>query len=339
MMVLHVSGGKYSLDVGLAAVAGGKISVLVRIENGAKDLCVRFVADGHKNAFHQQFGFLRGLQIAKQHGLDGILAHVGDGLDNRWRHEAKLRVRAGAVEHNLGGSKFPPPMDQVNPAGKARQKECFLHGGVASAHDHDFLAAKEKSIASGAGGDAMANELALRFETEHARGSSGSDDHRFATKDLSAHGNLKRAVREVDPCNRARAKLGAKPLRLPAHMFDQLRAEDAVGKTREILDHSRQRELAARFITIDDQRLEIGARGINCSRKAGAPAPDDDHVMHRMPPRMDRAPEEFLAIAGSARKRCSVTSRPWRANARAASLANPCIRIGPRRIVKISPLL
>src|SRR5207302_7114682 len=284
MMVLHVTGGKDSLDIGLAAVAGGNISVLVHIQNGAKDFCIGLVADGHKNALHQQFGFLRGLRMAEHHGFDGILAHVRNVLYDCWCYELNLLVRAGAVEHNLGGSEFPPPMDQVNTAREARQKERFFHGRIASPHDRDLLVAKEKSIASGAGGNTMANELALRLEAQHARRGAGSDDHRFGAKDFFRHGNLKRPVGEVDARNSASAELRTKALRLLAHMFDKLRAEDAVGKTWKILDHGRQGELAARFITIDYQRFEIGAGCIDRSRQSGAPAPNDDHVMHRTPP-------------------------------------------------------
>src|ERR1700722_3677406 len=104
-MVLNITGGENSLDIGLAAVEGGKISVLVHIENGTKNFRVRFVADGHKNAFHGQFGDLSGLGMAEPHEFDRVFAHVGDVLDGRWRDEVNLLVGAGAVEHDLGGSK------------------------------------------------------------------------------------------------------------------------------------------------------------------------------------------------------------------------------------------
>jgi hypothetical protein len=91
---------------------------------------------------------------------------------------------------------------------------------------------------------------------------------------------MKRALAEIDVRNGSGQKLRAKMLRLLAHALDQFRAQDTLGEAGEILDHGRQRELAAGFVSIDNQRLEISARGINGSRQPGAPAPDDDHVMH-----------------------------------------------------------
>ncbi len=41
-----------------------------------------------------------------------------------------------------------------------------------------------------------------------------------------------------------------------------------------------QSQLAAGFITINYQWLEVGSRGIDCGGQAGAPAPDNDHVVH-----------------------------------------------------------
>ena len=70
-------------------------------------------------------------------------------------------------------------------------------------------------------------------------------------------------------------------LRLHAHSLDQLRTEDALRKTGEIFYHGGQGQLAAGLIAIDYQRLEIGSRGIDRGGQAGAPAPDNDHVVHR----------------------------------------------------------
>src|SRR5207302_7001329 len=218
--------------------------------------------------------------MAKQYDLNGIFVHVGNFVDEGRGNKIDLLVRSRAVEHDLGGPKFTPPMNQVHPADEARQKDGLLHGGIASAYHRYFLAAKEKSVASGASGDAVADQLALRFESQHASGGSCGHNHRFSAKAFLRHSNVKWRPAEVRSANGARAKFRAEALRLLAHLFDQLRAENALGKTGEIFNHGRQGELAARFIPIDDQRLQIGARGVNCSRQAGAPAPDDDYVMH-----------------------------------------------------------
>src|ERR1700740_1679958 len=126
----------------------------------------------------------------------------------------------------------------------------------------------------------MPNELAFRIESQHARGSTRSDDDRFGQEVFFGNTDMKWPLAEIDVRNSSGPKLRAKMLCLLAHALDQFRAQDPLGKAGEILDHGRQRELAARVGFIDNQRLEIGARGINGSRQPGAPAPDDDHVMH-----------------------------------------------------------
>ena len=47
------------------------------------------------------------------------------------------------------------------------------------------------------------------------------------------------------------AILGAEALRLLAHVLDQLRPHDSVGKSGEILDQRRHRELAAGLVAFD----------------------------------------------------------------------------------------
>ena len=69
-------------------------------------------------------------------------------------------------------------------------------------------------------------------------------------------------------------------MRLFAHIFDELVAQDAVGEAGVIFDHGGQRELSARFMTVDDQRLQIGTRSVDGGGKASAAAADDDHVVH-----------------------------------------------------------
>src|SRR5260370_17248035 len=256
--------------------------------------------------------------MAKLNDLHRIFVHVGNIFDHRRCDELNFLIRSRPVQHDRGGSKFPPQVDQMNAAGEARQKNRFLHRGIASAHHRDFLAAKEKSVTCRAGGDAMPDQLALRLEPQHARGSAGGYDHGFGAKHFFRGGNIEWPFAEVDARNGAGAKLRAEALCLLAHMFDQLRAENAIGKARKVLDHGRQSELAARFVPIDHQRLEIGARGVNRSRQSGAPAPDDDYVMHTGPPQMDPPPEELSVVSkASAAKCCSVTFRRWRANIRA----------------------
>jgi hypothetical protein len=63
---------------------------------------------------------------------------------------------------------------------------------------------------------------------------------------------------------------------LQPHLLHEPGALDDVGEARVILDVGGDGELAARLDALDEQRLEVGARGIDRRRVAGRPRADDD---------------------------------------------------------------
>ncbi len=73
-------------------------------------------------------------------------------------------------------------------------------------------------------------------------------------------------------------ELRAKTRRLLAHVLDQLRPLDALGKTGKVLDQGSQGKLAAGLVTFQDQRLKIGAGGVDGRRQTGAARTHDDGV-------------------------------------------------------------
>ena len=87
-----------------------------------------------------------------------------------------------------------------------------------------------------------------------------------------------RALAEVDAGEVTHAILGAEALRLLAHVLDQLRAQDSFGKSGKILDQRGQGELSAGLVAFDDQRFQVGARGVQGGGVSGASGPDDDYV-------------------------------------------------------------
>ena len=56
--------------------------------------------------------------------------------------------------------------------------------------------------------------------------------------------------------------LGAETLRLLAHVLDQFRPLNAFWEAGEIFDQCGDRQLPAGFVAFNDERLEIGARGV-----------------------------------------------------------------------------
>ena len=70
--------------------------------------------------------------------------------------------------------------------GKAGEEEGLFHSGVAAADDGDLLAAGEKAVAGGAGGDAVADEGLLGGEVEPAGAGAGGDDEGAGADGLAA---------------------------------------------------------------------------------------------------------------------------------------------------------
>src|ERR1700722_11860285 len=83
---------------------------------------------------------------------------------------------------------------------------------------------------------------------------------------------------QVDAGEMRHAVFGSETLGLLAHVLDQLRAENAFGEAGEILDQRGERKLSAGFVAFDDQRLQVGARGVKGGSVSGTAGADDDDV-------------------------------------------------------------
>src|SRR5206468_3327130 len=70
--------------------------------------------------------------------------------------------------------------------------------------------------------------------------------------------------------------LRAETRRLLAHPLDQLRPLDPLREAGEVLHVGRETELPARLVAVDQERLQVGAGGVDRRRQAGAPRPQDD---------------------------------------------------------------
>ena len=74
------------------------------------------------------------------------------------------------------------------------------------------------------------------------------------------------------------AVFGAEARRLFAHVFDQFRTLDALGKAGKIFHQGGQRKLAARLMTFKHQWFEIGAGAVEGGRVSGTSGADDYDV-------------------------------------------------------------
>ena len=157
-----------------------QVAGLVHIELALEHFGVGVVADRDEHAFDGQRLFLLGLDVAQRHHFDVFLVHIVDFFDRIRRHECDFLVGAGAIEHDFGSAKFVAAVDERDMLRKLRQKRGFFHCRVAAADDEDVAVAKEKTVAGGAGGNAVAQQVTLRFNPEHARRRAGRDDQRLA---------------------------------------------------------------------------------------------------------------------------------------------------------------
>src|SRR5579883_1556630 len=278
-VVLYISGDENARHFGQAAVLGDEVAILIHIEFAAKHGRVGDVTDSHEEAVDFDGASIAAVRIADFHSFD-VALRGNDFLDDGGGDEFDFLIGARAIEHDFRGAKFVAAVNQMHFAGVAREEIGFLHGRVAAANNGNGLAAEEEAVTGGARRDAVADKFALSGETEHARGSAGGDDQSPRDVVHVAGFNAKRPGGQIHVGDGAGAKFRAEFPGLFAHVFDEFRTHDAVGKARKILDVGGERKLAARFVAVNHHRLKVGAGRIDGGGQPGAAASNDDDVIH-----------------------------------------------------------
>lgn len=172
-------------------------------------------------------------------------------------------------------------MHQGDRASEAGQEGCLFHRGVAAADHDDVLVTEEEAVAGGAGADAAAEEA---FFTGNAEVTGcrahGEDDRvrgvRFAVRD----DRLDRAA-EIDLFDVLGADVGIEAKCLLTHLFHQVGAHDSFAESGEVLDLGGGHEGATELGSLEEQGLELSARGVDTSGVAGRSGTDNDDVMDR----------------------------------------------------------
>src|SRR5713226_1564699 len=172
-------------------------------------------------------------------------------------------------EHDLGGAEIFAAVNEGYLGGKASEKQGFLHGGISAANDHDFFSREEESVTRGTGRNAVADKLLLVGQAQPAGGRAAGDDERLGVHLVLAEMEQEGALAEVGASEVRGAVFGAEALRLLAHILDQLRPHDSFGKSGKIFYQRGEGKLAAGLVAFDDQRLQIGAGGVECGRVSG----------------------------------------------------------------------
>jgi hypothetical protein len=76
------------------------------------------------------------------------------------------------------------------------------------------------------------------------------------------------------------AQLGAEADGLLLHVLDELGALDALGPAGKVFDQRGDGELSAGLVAFEDERLQVGARGVNGRGKARAAGAEDDGIAY-----------------------------------------------------------
>ena len=170
-------------------------------------------------------------------------------------------------------------MDERDAAGEAGQEGGLLHGRVAAADHGDVLVAEEEAVAGGAGADPHAEQGVLAGDAEMTgRGTHGQDD-RAGVMGFVADGDGLDRSGQVDRVDVFHAQVGAEAQGLLTHLIHQFGAHDAVFEAGVVLDLGGGHQRAAELAALEDQGLELGARGVHGGGVTGRTGADDDDVM------------------------------------------------------------
>jgi hypothetical protein len=130
-------------------------------------------------------------------------------------------------------------------------------------------------------GHAVARELLLGRKPDPLGGGAGRDDERLGGVRVAAHLEPERMLREVDLGDVAEHERRAEPLGLLAEDLHHVRAHDAFGEARVVLDVGGDGELPAGLGAFDHDGRQVRAGGIDGRRQAGRAGAQDEHAMGR----------------------------------------------------------
>jgi hypothetical protein len=277
-VVDQVTGREHAGQVGPAARRLGEdVPLVVQVDLAPEELAARVVADRHEDPGHVERGLLARGGVPQ---LDrGDLAVLADDLgDHGVPPDGDLRVGQCPLRHDLAGPELVAAVDDGHRLGEPGQEGGLLHRRVATADDHDRLAAEEEPVTGGAGRHAVAEQLLL---TRYAQGAPG----RAGGQDDGVRAVLR--VADEDPLHRPLQghlgdivgdELGTEPFGLLAHVVHQFRAHDPVGEAGEVLHLGGGHQRPAGLCALDHQGPQVGPGGIHGRRVTGRAGADNDQV-------------------------------------------------------------
>ncbi len=192
--VLNVARVKDSGDVSSRPTFRNNVAIRIEVDLPGERLGVGNVADGQKEAADLLVPNSIRDHIAQLDSCHGFRAYVVDVLHYGVEQKLDFRIRSRPLQHDLGGAEPVAAVHQGDLGAEAGEERGFFHGRIAAADHHDLAVAVKRSVASGAGADAVPDELLFVGKAQPARGRAGSDDQGFGLMPLAVYVQPERAL-------------------------------------------------------------------------------------------------------------------------------------------------
>lgn len=279
-----IAGSKHTRDIRAGTVAvGDDVTFGVAIQVIGKQIRVGTMPDGKEETVNINMAELlvgRALSIYKVRAVHLVLAREAQGV--ALEEHFDFRILKYTLLHDVGGAQVGFADNHIDLFAQAREVRRFLARRVAATYDSDRLFAVEESVARGTCRDtAPLVVLFGLYAEELGTGACGNDDRvggpPFVVVNLHTLGR----GAEVHFGDHARTYVRAETLRLTAYVVHHLEGFDAIGVAREILYFGGNHELSARLHALEEDRVEVSARGVDGSGVARRSGADDETLsMH-----------------------------------------------------------
>src|SRR6266496_1864920 len=164
--------------------------------------------------------------------------------------------------------------------GKTRQKQSLLHAGVATAYYHQTLVAIKRAVTCRAVVYATSVIFSLTGNTEFFVVGTRRDKYCFGSNLAAVCYKLLDFTLIDNTGNFIVFYLGSKTFGLCLKLFGKLYAADTFAKTRIVIDPVGGTHQASDRAFLEEYRVNIFTRRIDCRRKCCRSGPDNSDIMY-----------------------------------------------------------
>ena len=244
-------------------MAGADVAV-VHFQLPLEKFGVGLVTDGDEYARYGQFAQSVGFVAQAQAGHPGGIAQyfVQRAIERQFNASVGDFLHQ-FVDHDFFGAELVAAVNQGDFRANVRQIQRLFQRRIAAADHCHFLAAIEKTVAGGAGGNAPPLKGGLRRQTQIFCRSAGGDNQRIAGIDAAVAAETEGAHVQFGGVDVVVDQLRVKAFGMALQARHQIWPLHAVGVPRPVIDFGGSHQLPALRHAGNQHRREIGARGID----------------------------------------------------------------------------